>query len=91
MVAGDVGNTECYPEKSFPDNNRPQRKNSGPAGWKRLGRLLRDAVMIAWAARLQCWSWTASVIRRFSLPAMTARSGQNSAAKISRKIVPGQP
>ena len=27
-----------------------------------------DAVMIARAASLQCWSWTASVMRRFTLP-----------------------
>src|SRR5260370_20093776 len=31
--------------------------------------------MIARAASLQCWSWAASVMRRFYLPAMTARSG----------------
>src|SRR5271165_7537202 len=31
--------------------------------------------MIARAASLQCWSWTASVMRRFLPSAMTARSG----------------
>jgi hypothetical protein len=43
-------------------------------------------------ASLRCWSWTASIMRRFS-PSRDDRSerAKNNAAEISRKIVAGQP
>ena len=85
-----IGSPTVVRGRFFWINTSPQRKNSGPSDWKRLGWLLRCGHDRAGGESPML---VMDRVRHAAIlpSAMTARSGPKQCSQKSRKIVAGQP